>query len=329
MLRRGEAAAIIPALAEQCGAVAVHAGQMVEPWARAQDAAVRAALPEGVPLHLHRAGLLFDPGTVRTKTGGAFSVYTPVLPGRPVAGGDTPPPEPAPKRLTGVAAASDTLDSWRLLPAKPDWAGGLRETWQPGEAGAHARAERFMAGKLAGYEAGRNTPGADLTSMLSPHLHWGELSPAQLWHAAVARGPSEGLDRYLFELLWHEFSANLLWEVPTLPDTSQRSDFARFPLAERPTRPARLAARADRRAGRGRRDAAALAHRLDAQPRADDRRLLPGEAPAGVLGGGRAVVLGHAGGWRPGGERAVLAVGRRHGHGQPAVLPRVQPADAG
>ena len=64
--------------------------------------------------------------------------------------------------------------------------------------------------------------------MLSPHLHWGEVSPAQLWHAAAARGPSEGLDRYHAELLWHEFSANLLWRNPAMPDMSQRADFSRL-----------------------------------------------------------------------------------------------------
>ncbi len=71
-----------------------------------------------------------------------------------------------------------------------------------------------MAGALSGYHAGRNTPGEDLTSMLSPHLHWGELSPAQLWHQARGAGSGEGLDVYHTELLWHEFSTNLLWRTP-------------------------------------------------------------------------------------------------------------------
>ena len=64
--------------------------------------------------------------------------------------------------------------------------------------------------------------------MLSPHLHWGELSPAQVWHAALAEAPSEGLDRYLAELLWHEFSSNVLWENPELPDQSQRANLSRL-----------------------------------------------------------------------------------------------------
>ena len=233
VLRRGQAASVIPELVRAAGASAVHAGSMVEPWARAQDEAVRAALPDGVALQLHRSGLLYEPGAIRTKTGGAYGIYTPFARAARALG-HPPEPHPAPKRLDGMSAKSDTLASWGLLPAKPDWAGGMREAWQPGEAGAHARAKRFMAERLAGYEAGRNTPGEDLTSMLSPHLHWGELSPAQLWHAALAQAPSEGRDRYLAELLWHEFSSNVLWENPKLPEESQRADLARLRWREDP-----------------------------------------------------------------------------------------------
>jgi deoxyribodipyrimidine photo-lyase len=227
VLRRGAADRVIPALAAEVGAVAVHAGRMVEPWARQQEAAVGKALPEGVALHLHRAATLFDPGTVVTKTGGPFGIYTPFARAAR-AKVHPPPPEPAPKRLEGASAHSESLAAWRLLPTKPDWAGGFRDTWTPGEAGAHARAQLFMREKINGYDAGRNTPGEDRTSMLSPHSHWGEISPAQLWHMALAAGSGDGLETYLAELLWHEFSANLLWHHPHLPESPLRPEFGRL-----------------------------------------------------------------------------------------------------
>ena len=227
VLRRGEAAAILPELGRATGAVAVHGGLSVEPWARAQEQAVAAALPDGVPLHLHRSSLLFDPGTICTKTGGHYAVYTPFARAAR-AKGHPPKPEPAPKQLKGVAAKSEPIESWGLLPTKPDWAAGLRETWQPGETGAHARAQRFMKEHLNSYHEGRNTPGENRTSMLSPHSHWGELSPAQLWHWALAEGSGEGLERYLAELLWHEFSANLLWHNAFIPEAPMRAEFGRL-----------------------------------------------------------------------------------------------------
>jgi deoxyribodipyrimidine photo-lyase len=125
---------------------------------------------------------------------------------------------------------SDALADWGLLPGKPDWAAGLRETWTPGEAGARARLDRFLAHGLAQYEARRNLPGTDGTSMLSPHLHWGELSPVQVWHAAThaAQAGGKGLDAFLRELLWREFSIHLLWEHPGLPDAPLRPEFGRM-----------------------------------------------------------------------------------------------------
>ncbi len=231
VLRRGEAASVIPALAAEIGATAVHAGSMAEPWARRQEAAVAAALPEGVALELHRAATMFDLGSVRTKTGGAYGVYGPFAKACR-AKGAPPSPEPAPERLTGANALSDALDDWQLLPTHPDWAGGFRETWRPGEAGAHDRMHQFIAAKLAGYAEGRNVPGEDLTSMLSPRLHWGELSPAQVWHAAAAQGGA--LDVFQSELLWHEFSANVLWHNPHLPDVPLRPEFGRIAWRDDP-----------------------------------------------------------------------------------------------
>ena len=233
VLRRGRAADIIPDLARSIGATAVHSGHMAEPWARAQDAAVEHALPPGVVLHRHRTATLFDFGAVRTKTGGDYGIFTPFARAAR-AFGPPQPPLPAPRRLQALDAASDDLSTWGLLPTKPDWAAGFRATWTPGEAAAHARAKLFVAERLSGYHTGRNTPGQDLTSMLSPHLHWGELSPAQLWYGAKEVGSGEGLEVYHTELLWHEFSVNLLWRNPQMPDVPQRADFARLPWREDP-----------------------------------------------------------------------------------------------
>ncbi len=236
VLRRGPAVATIAALAREAGATQVHAGVMHEPWARQRDAEAGDALAaQGAVLHLHRVSTLFAPDQVRTKTGNTYGVYTPYAKacralGEPAA------PQPAPDRIPGAKPpASDSLASWGLLPTRPDWAGGMRESWTPGEAGAHERLDAFMARGVAGYDEGRNIPGRDSTSMLSPHLHWGELSPNQVWHAALAAGTGKALDVFLAELLWHEFSAYLLWHRPQLPDLPLREPFARIPWRAEPS----------------------------------------------------------------------------------------------
>lgn len=227
VLRRGDAATIVPEVARAAGAAIVHAGSLPEPWARRQQAAVAEALGD-VPLEMHRASTLFDPESIKTKTGGIYGIYTPFAKAcRALT--TVPEPLPAPDRIAAAPAQpSDPLDSWGLLPTKPDWSTGFRETWTPGEAGAHGRMQRFMAGQVGGYDTGRNIPGEDLTSMLSPHLHWGELSPAQVWHAARLAGSGPAHDVFTGEILWHEFSAYLLWHKPALPDEPLRPMFAKL-----------------------------------------------------------------------------------------------------
>ncbi len=235
VLRRGRAEEVLPALMAETGAVAIHAGRMHEPWARQVEARLEAAVPG--QLHLHRTATLFDLAEIRTKTGGIYGVYTPFakslrLRGNPAPTIATPDRVPAP----GTWPGSDPLEDWRLLPTRPDWAPGFRETWQPGEAPAHERLAVFVDRYVHGYDVGRNLPGQPATSMLSAHLHWGELSPGQVWHAAAAakKTAGDGLGVYLGELLWREFAAYLLFHNPHLPERPLRPRFYALPTRNAP-----------------------------------------------------------------------------------------------
>ena len=226
-LRRGNSVTTIADLAERTGATDIFTGGTADPSARQVDKAAAGAT--AAKLHRMRTRTLFHPNSVRTKTGGAYSVYTPFA-NACLALGAPNPPLPAPEAFRATRPPrSDRLEDWDLLPTKPDWASGLRETWTPGEAGAMDRAQAFLAHGLAGYATGRDQPGKEGTSMLSPHLHFGEVSPAQLWHAAHRHPNSRGREIFIRELLWREFCANLLWHNPTLPEAPLRPEFAAMP----------------------------------------------------------------------------------------------------
>jgi deoxyribodipyrimidine photo-lyase len=235
VLRRGDSVAVIAALAARTGARAVFTGGSTDLWARRTDRAVADALaPLGARLHRMRTATLFAPDSIRTKAGGPYGVYTPFANACLDTGGP-PPPLPAPPALRpGTPVASDRLADWGLLPTAPDWAGGLRAAWEPGEAGALRRAEAFMAAGLEAYAERRDLPGTEGTSMLSPHLRFGEISAPRLWHMAHARPPGKGRDTFVKELLWREFSANLLWHHPALPEAPLRPEFARMPWRDDP-----------------------------------------------------------------------------------------------
>jgi len=232
ILRRGEAGKIIPALAAELGARKVHAGIAHEPGWRAIDAAVaEALLAQGATLHLHRVATLADPEKIRTRTGTIYGMYTPFS--RAVDEAGAPPyPVAAPRHKRAQPSpqpGSDRLEDWSLLPKNPDWAGGLRATWQPGEAAALRRFTAFLDSSVATYDTTRNLPGEDGTSMLSPHLHFGEISPATIWHECARRGGGPGIATFIRELVWREFSAYLLWHHPSLPEQPLRPAYANLP----------------------------------------------------------------------------------------------------
>jgi deoxyribodipyrimidine photo-lyase len=121
------------------------------------------------------------------------------------------------------------------LPTRPDWAGGLRECWQPGEDAARHRLSAFLEQRLGHYAERRDLPMTDGTSRLSPHLRWGEISPRQVWHGvfdyvAAQRRPLDGqAEKFLAELGWREFSWHLLHAFPELPSRPLRHEFEAFP----------------------------------------------------------------------------------------------------
>jgi len=234
VLRRGPAASVITDMIEATGADAAYWNRCYEPAAIARDRDIKRLLRKrGIVAESFNAALLFEPWTIKTGQGTPFKVFTPFW--QALRRESIPAPTPVPGRLIAPqsAPASERLEDWNLLP-QPDWAAGLREAWTPGEAGARRRLAGFIGDALADYREGRDRPGREGTSRLSPHLHWGEIGPRQVWQAvSMAAGASDtAKENYLRELGWREFTHHLLFHWPTLPQEPWRPEFACFPWRE-------------------------------------------------------------------------------------------------
>ncbi len=234
-LRRGAAAKIVSDLALEIQASTVHWIESEIANQAAVERAVKTALEDiGVASCSFPSDLLVKPTSLRNKEGRGLRVFTPFWK-RVLTLGDPLQPLPAPKTLkAGPAVASDDLASWKLEPTNPDWAGGLRETWTPGEAAAQARLQGFLDEDIAGYSSLRDRPDRDATSRLSPHLRFGEISPRQVWHAAnfaAARKPAiaSSVGKFLSELGWREFSRHLLFDLSQLAEKNLQLSFDAFP----------------------------------------------------------------------------------------------------
>jgi deoxyribodipyrimidine photo-lyase len=235
LLRRGPAAAIIAELARQTEAGAVFWNEIAQAPQRAVADQVIAELREiGVGSQSFPGDLLAAPTTIRGKDGRGLRVFTPFW-RRLQALGDPPKPLPAPRALhPGPDLAGDTVESWRLEPSHPDWAGGLREGWTPGEPSGQRRLGEFLGAGAAGYASGRDRPDRAATSGLSPHLRFGEISPRQIWHAARFAADERpalagDVDKFLSELGWREFGRHLLFDVPDLANRNLQPAFDAFP----------------------------------------------------------------------------------------------------
>ncbi len=235
VLRRGRADAAVRATAAEVGAAEVFWNRVHEPFAVARDTRLAAALQaDGIDVRTFNGALLFDPGEITTAAGAPYKVFTPFwracrAAGLPTdAGGD-----PGVLRMAGAVPASDALADWSLLPTQPDWAAGLRAEWSVGEDAAVARLDGFLDDALKGYGDGRDRPGVRGTSRLSPHLHFGEISPkrvvARTLDAAQAIGADADADKFLSEIGWREFSHTLLHATGDLHEANHQSKFDAFP----------------------------------------------------------------------------------------------------
>ncbi|MBL8582192.1 MAG: deoxyribodipyrimidine photo-lyase [Rhizobiaceae bacterium] len=236
VLRRGRTALVHEIVAEH-GADMVLWNRRYDPAAVAVDTAMKAGLRKaGIAAESFEGHLLHEPSVLKTSGGGPYRVYTPfwrALAGQPEPRDPLAPPKSL--RPPSEHAKSDSLASWRLLPTTPDWAGGLRKSWRAGEEAAHESLDDFLDGGLDDYAGGRDIPGRDATSRLSPHLAHGEITPYQIVHALRSRrlrAPARDIERFRMEIGWREFCYHLLFHNPGLATKNYNAAFDAFPWRE-------------------------------------------------------------------------------------------------
>ncbi len=231
---RGDTLEVLRGLLAAGGVDAVYWNRRYEPAAIDADRRAKTALRTlGIAVHSHNAALWHEPWDIANEAGKPYRVFTPYW--RKARAGLAPEaPLPVP-RIRGWHPLPNALavDALQLRP-RIDWAGGLAETWRPGEAGAAELLEIFADDALGDYARARDLPARHGTSRLSPHLHFGEISPRQVHHAladAVARAPAArrpDLEPYLRELGWREFAHHLLYHFPDTPTENFNPAFANF-----------------------------------------------------------------------------------------------------
>lgn len=249
IIREGGSLANLRSLIKEVGAGSVFWNRRYEPHIIERDAKIKSALQEeGCHVHSFNAALFHEPWTITNQSGRPFQVFTPfhkhcrkLEEPREVL--EIPDFSAGKKESKSVALTVSSLciDDLGLLPKIP-WHLGMEESWTPGEAGAQAALDQFLRSAFGSYKEIRDIPGQKGTSKLSAALHFGEISPVQIWHRIqeyAESGKAQGgvnsrwrESHYITELYWREFSHHLIFHFPKTPTAPLRAQYEGFPWVE-------------------------------------------------------------------------------------------------
>lgn len=207
-----------------------------EPWQIARDKKIKAELNKKDKEVLSFNGsLLWEPWEILKKDGSPYKVFTPFFRRGCLSAKEPRLPISTPANLSfnDSIITGLKIDELNLVPDEP-WVKKIIQKWQIGEDFAQEKVTEFVKNGLKDYKDGRNFPSKTNVSRLSPHLHWGEVSPNQVWYQAIESDPelSRNTDHFLSELGWREFSNSLLYFFPNMPKKNLQPRFDNFDWIE-------------------------------------------------------------------------------------------------
>ena len=230
---RGDAEKVLKKILKETGAENIFWNRRYEPHLAKEDDHLQKSLEkDGIDVQIFQASLLWEPWDITKKDGTPYKVYTPYY--RKGCLKAAPPRQPLkkPSNLTFKKVKSVSIDDLKLLPKKPRWDKKMEAYWTPGEDGAHKTLTKFLKKGFKNYKEGRNFPKQEVLSALSPHTHFGEVSPNQIWYASDRAGhehhQEKELDTFHSELAWREFSYYLMHQFPQLPNKPWSEKFAKM-----------------------------------------------------------------------------------------------------
>ena len=236
-LYKGEPLEVLLALVERLGVTHVVWNRCYEPWRMRRDEKIKQTLKEkGIQVQSYNASLLWEPWQIKKPDGTAYKVFTPFY--RKGCIKAEMPRQALPRPDNQAVYLKDdkgqALDGLNLLPTIA-WDEPFKDLWQIGEDKAQSQFFKFLEEGLASYKEGRNIPSKPFVTRLSPHIHFGEISPNQLWYGVQSVADNEHVDHFCSELGWREFSYSQLFVNPSLPTHNLQSKFDAFPWREEDT----------------------------------------------------------------------------------------------
>ncbi len=234
VLLRGDPVKVLPEFVQKTGATSVFWNRSYEPHCVERDTKIKRMLKEnGIDADSCNGSVIAEPWELQTGSGGPYKVYTPFWKSLKARGFPAPLPavKPSIGDLGGLGCSLQSLD---LLPKQPNWAEGWEDLWTPGETGAAVAFDTFLEKGVRGYGELRNRPDLKSVSRLSPHIHFGEISPRQLcaksgFVADTYPDLAYDIDKFQSEIAWRDFANHLLFHFPKMPTQNWKPAFDSYP----------------------------------------------------------------------------------------------------
>jgi deoxyribodipyrimidine photo-lyase len=237
LIARGDSLTELRRIIADTGATRIHWSRLYDPSTRARDGSIKQALrADGLRVESHNGSLLFEPWEIAAGSGDPYRVFSAFWRrGSSRLSDIRALPAPSALPPTPERIASLSLEDLDLLPRRP-WDQGLRDTWTPGEIAAQEGARLFLKDRILHYGIDRDLPAKAGTSELSPHLHFGEISPRRILAMVVERWgdpASDSVEPFIREIGWREFAHHLIYHFPHTTDEPLDRRFDKLPWRER------------------------------------------------------------------------------------------------
>ena len=235
---RGDPCEILNSLIQEHKITYISWNRCYEPWRIARDKKIKSTFEtKDIKIESFSGSLLWEPWSISKDDGTPYRVFTPFYK-KGCLNAEEPRLPSGRVNLTNLydkIESSFSIDGLGLLP-EINWYESFESEWNPGEVGADDSLNDFIDSGLFNYKEGRNFPSQKFVSRLSPHLHFGEISPNEVWYRAKTRESVPGIEKSLAhfhsELGWREFSYYLLYHFPDLPNKNFQEKFDIFPWKE-------------------------------------------------------------------------------------------------
>ena len=229
----GDPKVILSELIEKHNVAAVNWNRCYEPWRIARDTQIKQdLLNKGIMVNTFNGSLLWEPWEVLKSDKTPYRVFTPFYHNGCLKTTEPRVPLDKPKQIQFFLNDQQTnqsdIEKLGLLPQK-SWSSEIIANWSIGELAAQQQLVDFMAEGISNYKEGRDFPAKNAVSRLSTYLHFGELSPNQVWYASYAQFAENNFEAFRRQMAWREFSYSLLYYNPDIPQINLQRKFDNFP----------------------------------------------------------------------------------------------------